>query len=91
MQGIGKVVAVASAQGGLGTTTVSVDLAPAPPTARNAVGVLDADVYGSTVRAMLGVHPTSRRMPFRIESKSGVAVSSIPLYSRPHTPTESWW
>ena len=53
--GAKAVVAVGSGKGGVGKTTVSVNLAVALARAGAAVGLLDADVYGPNVPLMLGV------------------------------------
>jgi ATP-binding protein involved in chromosome partitioning len=49
-----RVVGVTSGKGGVGKSTVTVNLAVALAAAGHAVGVLDADVYGFSVPAMLG-------------------------------------
>jgi ATP-binding protein involved in chromosome partitioning len=50
-----KVIAVASGKGGVGKSTVTVNLAVAMARAGRKVGLIDADVYGHSVPAMLGV------------------------------------
>jgi ATP-binding protein involved in chromosome partitioning len=52
--GVKNLVAVASGKGGVGKTTVAVNLAIALARMGNAVGLLDADVYGPNVPLMLG-------------------------------------
>ncbi len=56
------VIAVASGKGGVGKSSVTVNLAMALASQGRKVGVLDADIYGHSVPAMLGVadyRPTS--------------------------------
>jgi ATP-binding protein involved in chromosome partitioning len=53
--GIKNIVAVASGKGGVGKTTVAVNLAVALARQGARVGLLDADVYGPNVPTMLGV------------------------------------
>jgi len=53
--GVAKVVAVGSGKGGVGKTTVAVNLAVALAERGLSVGLLDADVYGPNVPRMLGV------------------------------------
>jgi ATP-binding protein involved in chromosome partitioning len=52
--GVKNIVAVASGKGGVGKTTVAVNLALALQRMGAAVGLLDADVYGPNVPLMLG-------------------------------------
>ncbi len=53
--GVKNVVAVSSGKGGVGKSTVAVNLACALQRSGAKVGVLDADVYGPNVPLMLGV------------------------------------
>src|SRR5256712_12385121 len=52
--GVKNIVAVASGKGGVGKTTVAVNLALALKRLGATVGLLDADVYGPNVPIMLG-------------------------------------
>jgi ATP-binding protein involved in chromosome partitioning len=53
-----KIVAVASGKGGVGKSTVSLNLARALAARGGAVGLLDADVYGPDIPVMLGLKQT---------------------------------
>ena len=53
--GVKHVVAVASGKGGVGKSTVAVNLAASLQLSGARVGLLDADIYGPSVPAMLGV------------------------------------
>jgi len=55
LTGVEKVVAVASAKGGVGKSSVAVNLALALLARGHKVGLLDADVYGPSVPTMLGI------------------------------------
>ena len=51
-----RVIAVASGKGGVGKSSLTVNLAVALDALGQAVGVIDADVYGHSIPHMLGVH-----------------------------------
>jgi ATP-binding protein involved in chromosome partitioning len=55
-----KIVAVASGKGGVGKSTVSLNLARALAARDAAVGLLDADIYGPDIPLMLGLKQTRR-------------------------------
>ncbi len=57
LPGVKNVIAVGSGKGGVGKSTVAVNLAFALARMGARVGVLDADIYGPNVPAMLGVEP----------------------------------
>jgi ATP-binding protein involved in chromosome partitioning len=55
LPGVAHVVAVGSGKGGVGKTTVAVNLAVALGKMGYSVGLIDADIYGPNVPMMLGV------------------------------------
>ena len=55
LPGVRHAVAVASGKGGVGKSTVAVNLAAALAAEGAKVGILDADVYGPSIPIMLGV------------------------------------
>jgi ATP-binding protein involved in chromosome partitioning len=55
LPGVRSVIAVASGKGGVGKSTVAVNLATALAKEGAAVGLLDADIYGPSIPLMMGV------------------------------------
>lgn len=53
--GVKKIVAVASGKGGVGKSTVAVNLASALAASGIKTGLLDADIYGPSVAMMMGI------------------------------------
>jgi ATP-binding protein involved in chromosome partitioning len=58
IEGVAHTLAVASGKGGVGKTTVTVNLALALAQTGARVGVFDADIYGPNIPLMLGIHQT---------------------------------
>ena len=62
IEGVKNLIAVASGKGGVGKTTVAVNLAIALKNLGATVGLLDADVYGPNVPVMLGASEQPRAL-----------------------------
>ena len=78
--GIRRVVAIASGKGGVGKSTVAVNLACGLQHLGVKVGLLDCDIYGPTIPLMMGVHekPTiSKEDKMVPPSKYGVRLMSM--------------
>jgi ATP-binding protein involved in chromosome partitioning len=89
-----KVFAIASGKGGVGKSSVTVNLAIALAQAGRKVGVVDADIYGHSVPAMLGVADTRPTqvddliMP--VPTASGVSVISIGMLKPRRDQVVAW-
>jgi len=71
--GVKNVIAVASGKGGVGKTTVAVNLAIALKSMGALVGLLDADVYGPNVPVMLG----TTEQPKMLDEKTIIPVQAF--------------
>jgi ATP-binding protein involved in chromosome partitioning len=83
-----KVLAVASGKGGVGKSSVTVNLAAALAAAGHKVGVVDADIYGHSVPRMLGVtgRPTPVENMIMPPSSHDVKVISMGMFTKGNTP-----
>jgi ATP-binding protein involved in chromosome partitioning len=89
LPGVAHVLAVASAKGGVGKSTVATNLALALAAAGNRVGLIDADVYGPSLPIMLGtderprVSATKRIQPVE---RYGVKLMSMGFFLDAQSP-----
>ncbi len=83
-----NVVAVASGKGGVGKTTIAVNLAVCLAQKGSCVGLLDADIYGPNVPTMMGISelPAPREDRILPAEAYGVKVISIGLMVQPGQP-----
>jgi len=66
LPGVKQTIAVASGKGGVGKSTVAVNLAAALRLSGATVGLLDADIYGPSVPVMTGSHTTPQQSNGRL-------------------------
>ncbi len=83
--GIRNVIAIASGKGGVGKTTVSVNLAVALAKDGAKVGLMDADIYGPNVPLMMGLGslPPMRDQRIVPAENFGVKVMSMGFLVKP--------
>jgi ATP-binding protein involved in chromosome partitioning len=89
-----KVYAIASGKGGVGKSSVTVNLALALAKQGLRVGVVDADIYGHSVPAMLGIadeRPTQvEDLIMPVPTPSGVSVISIGMLKPRRDQVVAW-
>ncbi|MCQ6961315.1 Mrp/NBP35 family ATP-binding protein [Mucilaginibacter aquariorum] len=91
--GVKNIIAVASGKGGVGKSTVSVNLALALSKTGAKVGLIDADIYGPSIPIMFGLEnerpkATQENGKTRIEpiEKFGIKLLSIGFFTDPNQP-----
>ena len=89
-----QVFAIASGKGGVGKSSVTVNLALAMAAEGRAVGIVDADIYGHSVPAMLGIadsRPTQvEDLIMPVPTASGVSVISIGMLKPKREQVVAW-
>ena len=88
LQGVKNIIAVASGKGGVGKSTVAVNLAVALAASGAKVGILDADVYGPNIPLMMGVKtmPEVKNEKVVPPVSFGVKVASLGFFYSEETP-----
>lgn len=86
--GIRHIIAVASGKGGVGKSTVAVNLAAALAAQGQKVGLLDADIYGPSAPMMLGLggRPDVVNDKLQTHEAHGVKVMSMGFLVEPDAP-----
>jgi ATP-binding protein involved in chromosome partitioning len=89
-----KVYAIASGKGGVGKSSVTVNLAVAMARAGHKVGLVDADIYGHSIPAMLGIadqRPTQvDEMIMPVPSEHGPSVVSMGMFKPRRDQVVAW-
>ena len=89
-----KVFAIASGKGGVGKSSVTVNLALGMAAQGLKVGIVDADIYGHSVPAMMGVadhRPTQvEELIMPVPTASGVSVISIGMLKPRRDQVVAW-
>lgn len=87
--GVRRILAVASGKGGVGKSTVAVNLTLAMASLGHEVGLLDADIYGPSVPLMMGTEATPRagqdKKIYPVE-KYGVSLISMGFFLDDQSP-----
>lgn len=83
-----KFIAIASGKGGVGKSTVTVNLAMALARLGKKVGIVDADIYGFSVPDMMGIEnrPTVKGQKIYPVERFGVKVISMGFFVEDNSP-----
>ncbi len=88
LKGVKNIIAIASGKGGVGKSTIAVNLGVALAASGAKVGILDADVYGPNIPLMMGVRGTPEVKEERIipPVAYNVKVASLGFFYNEATP-----
>lgn len=94
LQGIKNIILVASGKGGVGKSTVAVNLALGLSKKGARVGLIDADIYGPSIPLMFGVEDARPKASQNAEGKTriepiekyGIKLLSIGFFTDPNQP-----
>lgn len=90
--GVKHIIAIGSGKGGVGKSTITVNLAVALAQAGAQVGLLDSDIYGPSIPMMMGVHrqPEVVRQRMIPPMNFGVKLMSLGFLLPDHTAPVVW-
>jgi ATP-binding protein involved in chromosome partitioning len=88
LKGVRNIVAVGSGKGGVGKSTIAVNIAAALGAAGARVGLLDGDIYGPTTPIMLGIESAPKSVGNRIspQDAAGLKFMSMGLLVKSDQP-----
>jgi len=88
LKGVRNLIAVGSGKGGVGKSTIAVNIAASLGAAGARVGLLDADIYGPTTPIMLGIETAPKSIGNRIvpQQASGLKFMSMGLLVKTDQP-----
>jgi ATP-binding protein involved in chromosome partitioning len=88
LKGVRNIVAVGSGKGGVGKSTIAVNIAAALAASGARVGLLDGDIYGPTTPIMLGVHEPPKSVGNRMipQQAGGLKFISMGLLVKADQP-----
>lgn len=83
LAGVGQIIAVGAGKGGVGKSTVAINLAVALARKGLAVGAMDADIYGPSFPTMLGLHALEQSVvagklqPFYVHGVKAITIGKL--------------
>jgi ATP-binding protein involved in chromosome partitioning len=83
LPGVKHIIAVGAGKGGVGKSTVSVNLAVGLARKGHAVGILDGDIYGPSLPTMLGLHGLEQAVvqgilvPFAVHGVKAITIGKL--------------
>lgn len=90
---LGRIIAVSSGKGGVGKSTVAVNLAVGLARAGASVGLMDGDIYGPSMPTMLGlkgsrvestkVEDVMKIVPFRVHGVHAITIGALVEQDKP--------
>ena len=88
LKGVKNIVAVGSGKGGVGKSTIAVNIAASLAAEGAAVGLLDGDIYGPTMPIMLGIHHPPKSIGPRMipQESAGLKFMSMGLLVKSDQP-----
>jgi ATP-binding protein involved in chromosome partitioning len=88
LKGVRNIIAVGSGKGGVGKSTIAVNIAASLGAAGAKVGLLDGDIYGPTTPIMLGIETAPKSIGTRIipQEAAGLKFMSMGLLVKTDQP-----